>query len=45
MKTIFKAIAVSAVVAGMASVGAISSAQATPSWGPYGIHQDVFQGD
>ncbi len=45
MKTILKTIAVSALIAGMASAGVMSAAQATPYGGPYGPYSDVFQGD
>lgn len=45
MQTIFKAIAISAIIAGSAVSGTLG-AQASPGWGNgYGIHADVFQGD
>ena len=44
MKTIFKTIAVAAVIAALSTAGTFS-AQASPNWGGHGIHSDVFQGD
>lgn len=45
MKTLFKTIAVSAIIAGIGSAGVISSAQAAPKWSGVSIHSDIFKGD